>query len=141
MRDFREAINVRFARAKIATLDRVVEKPVNAVAVVLVIFRGVDPALGGDAVRAARAVLVTERLHLVALLRQGRGGRATGQSGADDDDLEVAAIVRRDQLGIVLMPPPLFRQRPMRNFGIERADHEWVRNFTQPSRTATGMEL
>ena len=121
--DFGEAIDVRFARAKIAALDRVVEKPVNAVAVVRVIFRGVDSALGGDAVGAARAVLITERFDVVTLLPQRRRGRAAGQTGADDDDLEFAAIVRRDQPRIVLVPPPFFRQRAMRNLGIERADH------------------
>ena len=110
--DFGEAINVRFARAEIAALDRVVEEAVNAVAVVRVIFRGVDSALGGDAVRAARTVLVTERFDVVALLAQRGGGRAAGETGADDDDLETAAIVRRDQPGIILVPAPLFRQRP-----------------------------
>ena len=107
---FREAINVRFARAKIAALDGVVEKPVNAVAVVRVIFRGVDPALRGDAVRAAGAVLVAERFNVVALLSQRRGGGATGQTGADDDDFVAPAIVRRDESGIVLMAPPFLWQ-------------------------------
>ena len=55
--DFGEAMDVGFARAEIAALDRVVEQPVDAVAVVLVILRGVDAALRRDAVRAARAVL------------------------------------------------------------------------------------
>ena len=136
-----ETINVRFAGAEIATLDRIVEKPVNAVAVVRVIFRGVNSPLGRNAVRPPRTVLVTERFNLVALLGEGRGSRATSQPGADDDDLEAAAIVRRDQLGIVLMPAPLLREGAMRDLGIECADHEWVRNFTQPRRTAAGMEL
>ena len=123
--DFGEAINVRFARTEIAALDRVVEKPVNAVAVVRIILRGVDSALGGDAVRAARAVLVTERLHVVALLAEGGRGRAAGQAGADDDDLEFPAIVRRDQPGVILVLAPFLRQRAGGNFGFERADHEW----------------
>ena len=88
--DFRETINVRFARAKIAAFDRVVEKPVNAVAVVLIIFGGIDPALGGDAVGAARAVLEAERFYVVAQLGQGGRGRPARQPGADDDDLEFA---------------------------------------------------
>ena len=141
LRDFGEPINVGFARAEIAALDRVVEKPVNAVAVVLIILRGVDPALRGDAVRAARAVLVAERFHVVALLAERRGGRAAGQAGADDDDLEFPAIVRRDEPGVVLMPPPFLGQRAVRRSGFERADHERVCSLTQPSRTATGIEL
>ena len=62
LRNFRETIDIRFPRAKIAALDRVVKKPKNAVAVVRVIFRGVDSALGGNAMGAARAVLIAETI-------------------------------------------------------------------------------
>ena len=55
--DLGEPIDVRLAGAEVAALDRVVEEPVDAVAVVLVVLGGVDAALGGDAVGAARAVL------------------------------------------------------------------------------------
>ena len=51
--DFREPIDVGFARAEIAAFDRVVKEAVNGVAVVLIIFRGIDAALRGDA--SARA--------------------------------------------------------------------------------------
>ena len=74
--DLRQPIDVGLARAEVAALDRVVEQPVDAVAVVLVVLGGVDAALRGDAVRAARAVLVAEALDLVAQLRQrGRAPR------------------------------------------------------------------
>jgi len=46
--DLSEPINVRFSRAEIATLDRVVEKSVNRVTVILIILRRVDSTLGGD---------------------------------------------------------------------------------------------
>ena len=64
--DFGKAIDIRFARTEIAAFDGVVEQTENAVAVVLIILRGVDPALRRDAVRAARAVLITETLHVIA---------------------------------------------------------------------------
>ena len=113
--DFGEAINVRFARAKIAALNRVVEEPINAVAIVRVIFRSVDSALGGDAVGAARAVLVTERFDVVTLLAKRGGGGSASQTGADDDDLETATIVRGNEPGIILMPAPFLRQRTGRD--------------------------
>ena len=53
--DLRQAVDVGFARAEVAALDRVVEQAVDAVAVVLIILGGVDAALRGDAVRAPRA--------------------------------------------------------------------------------------
>src|SRR3712207_3367864 len=74
--DLGEAVHVVLARAEVPALDRVVEQPVHAVAVVAVVLRGIDTALRRDAVRATRAVLVPERLDLVALLGQRRGGRA-----------------------------------------------------------------
>ena len=105
----REPIDVGLARAEVAALDRVVEQPVNAVAVVLVVLGGVDAALGGDAVRAARAVLEAEAFDLVAQLGQRGGGRGAGQAGADDDDVELPLVGRVDQLQVELVLVPLLR--------------------------------
>src|SRR6185312_15804693 len=63
--DLREAVDIRFAGAEIAAFDGVVEKAVNGIAVVGIILGGIDAALRGDAVRAARAVLEAEALHFV----------------------------------------------------------------------------
>src|SRR5207248_735025 len=85
-----EPIDVGFARAKITALDGVVEKPVNAVAIVLVILGGVDAPLGGNAVRAARTVLETETLDAVTEFGQRCRRRCARESGADDEDVEPA---------------------------------------------------
>ncbi len=53
-RHFGETMNVRFTRAEVAALDRVVEEAMHGVAVVLVILRGVDAALRSDGMRATR---------------------------------------------------------------------------------------
>ena len=67
--DLRQAINVRLARPEIAALHRVVKQPEHAVAVAVIILRGVDPALRRDAVRPARRILKAEALHVVARAR------------------------------------------------------------------------
>ena len=46
--DLRQAIDVGFAGAEVATFYGVVEKAIDAVAVVLIILRGVDATLRGD---------------------------------------------------------------------------------------------
>lgn len=46
--DFGKTVDVCLARAEVAAFYRVVEEAVDAVAVVLVVFRGVDAALRGD---------------------------------------------------------------------------------------------
>src|SRR5262249_57411914 len=58
--DFREPVDVGLAGPIIATLDRVVEEPLDAIAVVLVVLGRVDPALGGDRVGPAGGALVAE---------------------------------------------------------------------------------
>ena len=68
--DLGQAVDVGLAGAEVAALDGVVEEAVDAVAVVLVVLGGVDAALGGDRVGAARAVLVAEALDVVAELGQ-----------------------------------------------------------------------
>src|SRR5207248_3006595 len=69
--DLGEAIDVRLAGAVVAALDRVVEEPVDAVAVVLVVLGRVDAALRGDAVRPAGRVVEREHLDPVAELAEG----------------------------------------------------------------------
>ncbi len=65
-----EAIDISFTAAKIAPLDGVVKQSPHAVAVVLIVLGGVDPALCRNAVRAAGRVLKAERLHIVTQLGQ-----------------------------------------------------------------------
>lgn len=53
-RDLGEPVHVGLAGPEVAALDRVVEEAVHGVAVVAVVLGGVDPALRGDGVGAAR---------------------------------------------------------------------------------------
>jgi len=75
----REAIDIGFAGTEVAAFNGVVEQPVDAVAVVGVIFRRVDAALCGDRVRPARAVLKAEALHAVSQLGQRSRRGCAGQ--------------------------------------------------------------
>ena len=110
-RDLRQAVDVVLTGAVVAALDRVVEEPVGGVSVVAVVLRGVDTALGGDGVRPASRVLVEEHLDVVALLSQGGGRGAARQAGADDNDVQLAAVGGVDQLGLelALLPAPVDR--------------------------------
>ena len=73
-RDLGESMHVGLAGPVVATLDGVVEEPVDRVAVVRVVLRSVDAALGGDAVGPARAVVEGEGLHAVAQFSERGGG-------------------------------------------------------------------
>ena len=73
-------MHVGFARAKIAALNRIVKKTLDAVAVVGVIFCGVDASLRGDAVCATRAVLITKTLDVVAEFAQRGGGSSSRET-------------------------------------------------------------
>src|SRR5690606_20394803 len=86
---------------------------------------GVDAALGGDRVRPAGAVVVREDLDVVALLAQRGGGRGARQAGADDDDVELAAVVGRHQLHVELvLGPPVF-DGALGGVAVELADHQF----------------
>jgi hypothetical protein len=105
--DLRQPENVRLARTKIPALHRVIKKAVNAVAVIPVIFRGVDAALRGDRVRAARAVLEAEAMHVITLLPERRRCRSTREPRAHDDDRVLAAVRGIDELHFKAGPFPL----------------------------------
>jgi hypothetical protein len=63
--DLRQAMDIGLTGAVIATFNRVIEQAIDTVAVVAIVFRGVDASLGGDAVGAARAVLEAEAFDLI----------------------------------------------------------------------------
>ena len=77
--DLSQPVNVGLARAKIAALDGVVEQPVDAVAVPVIVFGRVNASLRGDAVGAPRGILEAKALDVVAQLPQRRGRRSAGQ--------------------------------------------------------------
>jgi hypothetical protein len=137
-----EAVHVALAGAEVTALHRVVEETVDAVAVVLVVLRGVDAALGSDAVGAARAVLVTERQHVVAHLAERRGAGTTCETGADDDDRVLPAVGRIDELHFETVAIPARLDRTRRSLGLELDGHlSSSRHFTKPATTATGMAM
>ncbi len=116
--DLREAVHIGLAGAEVAALDGVVEQAVHGVAVVAVVLRGVDAALRGDRVGAARGVLVAELDHVVALFGEGGARRAAGQAGADDDDGVLAPVGRVDQLGLEAAGVPAVGDRAPGRLGV-----------------------
>ena len=59
--------------AEIPAFDGIVKEPVDAIAIVGIIFRGVDATLGGNTVGPARTVLKTKTFHPVTQLGQSGG--------------------------------------------------------------------
>src|SRR5262249_30256930 len=109
----RGPVDVRLGGAVVAALDGVVEEPLDAVAVVLVVLRRVDATLGGDAVGPAGGVVEGEHLHPVAQLAQ-RGGRGRArQTGSHHDHLQAPAGRRGDELpGGAVGGPLVFEKAP-----------------------------
>src|SRR5581483_2156087 len=70
--DLGEPVHIPFARTVVATLDGIVEQAVDGVAVIRIILSGVNSTLRRNTMRAARGVLNTEGLNVVAKLREGR---------------------------------------------------------------------
>jgi hypothetical protein len=112
------APDVALAGAEIASLHRVREQAVDAVAVVRVVLGRVDPALGGDRVRAARRVLVTERLDRVAHAGEGACRARPGEARADDGEHVVLAAPGPDELVVVLPDAPLLVDRAVGDAGV-----------------------
>ena len=132
----RQPVDVRLAGAVVAALHRVVEEAVDAVAVVRVVLRRVDPALRGDGVGAPGRVVEGERLDLVAELAERRGGGGAGEPGADDDDVELALVRRVHELHVELVLVPLLGDRAVGDLGVERV----VRHrLTAPVVMSSGM--
>ena len=118
--DLREPVHVRFAGAVVAALHGVVEEAIDRVAVTLVVLRRVDAALRRDRVRAPGRVVEREGVDVVAELAERCRGGAAGETGADDDDLEPAAVVRSDELHVELVLVPHLLDRSVGDLGVEQ---------------------
>ena len=112
----REPEDVRLARAKVAALDGVVKQAEDGVAVVLIILRRVDAALGGDGMRPARGVLETKRLHLVAKFGQRGGGGGAGKPRADHNHVKLPLVGGVDQLHVATCSGPTFARAGREEF-------------------------
>ena len=66
--DLRQTVDIRLPRAEVSALDGVVEEPIDAVAVVLIILGCIDSPLCGDRVGAACTILITETFDIESLL-------------------------------------------------------------------------
>ena len=139
--DFGQPVNVPFARTEIAPFDRVVKQSKNAIAVVLVILGGIDPALRRNGMGATRRILITKTFHPITKLAQSGRGRSAGQSRTDHNDLKFAAIIRANETRIILVVPPFLLERTGRNFAVEFSDHNCCAGWMRPSKTATGMAV
>ena len=64
--DFGQAVDIAFPGAVVAAFDGIVKQAVYAVAVILIVFGGVDASLCGDTVRASRAVVESKALYVIA---------------------------------------------------------------------------
>ena len=134
-RELGQPVHVRFARPEVAALESVVEEPLDAVAVVLVVLRGVDPTLRGHAVGAPGRIVEGQAPHAIAELRQrGRGGGA-GQPGAHDEEVVAATARRADELEIRAPALPAGGERPGRRIGAELGRHR-----SHPASTAMGTD-
>ena len=114
-----EAVHVGFTGPVVAPLHGVVEEAIDRVAVVAVVLRRVDAALSSDRVGTTGGVVEGEDLHVVAELGERGGGRRTGKTGADDDDLELSLVGRVDQLHVELVVVPLVLDGTFRDLCVE----------------------
>ena len=132
--ELRQTIDIRLAGPVVATFHRVVKEAINAVAVVLVVFRGIDAALRGNRMRTARRVVEDEAFDVVTQLAEGGRSRGARQSRTDDDDVVFAFVRRIDQFVMRLGVFPFIGQLSGRNLRFQ------LSHRTTPVNTAMGKE-
>ena len=91
----------------------------DRVAVILVIFGGVDPALRRDRVCPSGAVLKAKSLDIISQFRKGSGSRCTSKTSPNNDYIIFSFIGRIDQFHIEFMFGPFFGYRSRRHFRFE----------------------
>ena len=105
--DLRQPIHVGLAGAVVAALDGVVKQPPHAVAVVGIVFGGVDAALRRDAVGATGRILNAKAFDVVAQFAQGGRCRSSREPGTHDQHRMFALVVGAHQGTMFLKLSPL----------------------------------
>ena len=115
---FRKTIYIRFTRTIVSALDRVIEKTIDGVVVILVILGRIDTSLRRNRVGAARRIADTEDFYIVSQFTQGCGCRCSSKTGTHHDHLQFTLVVRAHETDFRLAAGPLVLKRSGRNFGI-----------------------
>src|ERR1019366_6435385 len=118
----------------------VIEEAVDAVAVAVIILGGVDAALRGDGVRAARGILEAEALDIVTQLAEGGCRAAAGEARPYHDDVVLPFVgwIHQLQIDFVFVPEGL--DGAGGDFGVEFHMLLYC-SVSTPSITVTGMEI
>ena len=117
--DLRQPVAAGLPGPEIATLHRVAEEALDAVAIAGVVLGGVDASLGRHGMGPPRAVVIGNQLHPVALLGQGGGGRGTGQAAAHHQHPQPALVGGADQGQALAAALPGRIQRATRQARLE----------------------
>src|SRR5437867_5922811 len=132
--DLGQPIDVCFARAEVAALDRIVEQPEHGIAVVLVVLRRVDAALRRDRVRPPGSGLEAEARDGIPELGERRRRGRPREPGADDDDVVLDLVRRVDEPDLGAVALPFVGERAGGNLGPQLHGHR-----SQPASTASGI--
>ena len=115
--NLRQTVNVSLAGAVVATLNRIVEKAVNRVVVVLVILGSVDTSLSCYRMRAPGRVADTENLHIIAEFSERGSCRSAAEAGTHHYNLQFTFVVGAYQMDFRLTLRPFLGERSVRNLG------------------------
>ena len=117
--DLREAVDIGLAGAKVAAFNGVVKQPVNAVAVVLIVFDALMPPCAAMLCARRGPNPENRNTDLVTHFAQRGRGRRAGQARAHHNDGVLAAVGGSDQGEFEFAVVPFFFERPGRNGGIQ----------------------
>ena len=111
-----QTVDVGLPGSIIPPFDGIVEQPVIAVPIPLIVLRGVDPPLGCNGVRPTGGILVAEGLYIISQFGQGGRCGTSGKAGPHHDNVDISLVGGVDKLDVVLMFGPFFGQGTGWNF-------------------------
>src|SRR5690606_6654128 len=111
-------IDIRLSCTKVSTLNGVVEETVDAVTVILVVLRCINPPLRSDAMCATRTILKTECLNIIPEFSEARSGRGPAESSSDYEDLVLSLVCWVYKLDVETSLIPLLLNWPRRDICV-----------------------
>ena len=114
-----QTIDVGFAGAEVATFDGVIKQAIDTVAIIAVVFGTINAPLGGDAMGATGAVLITKCFNGVAHFSHGGSSSATSQARPNHNYRIFTAVGGIDKLHFELMLGPFLFNWSSGNIGID----------------------
>ena len=119
IRNFSKTINVSLTSTIVTTFDSIIEKTIDRVTIILIVFSSIHTTLRSNRVSTTWRVLDTEVKHIEAHFAKRSCSRSTCKTCTNNDYIKTTFVGRVHQFLVSFIVSPFFSQRTFWNLSSD----------------------